>query len=87
MDIFDSRYYKSCKVLMEILGLWPYQTQKRKLLCCIIFYSLHGSLIIPQVNGDIYFGNQTQLQLVLIQHIKFRLGYASFTDKRLQHYY
>lgn len=53
MEIFDGIYYKNCKWFLRAIGLWPYQTQIRRINSYIIFYTINLSLAIPQV-GNIY---------------------------------
>ncbi|OXU32113.1 hypothetical protein TSAR_002954 [Trichomalopsis sarcophagae] len=84
------RYYKSCKVLMEMLGLWPYQTLKRKRLTCIIFYSLHGSLLLPQVirllqtkDFNIIVENTISILFLFVCIAKYAVSYASGPNFKL----
>ncbi|NP_001177557.1 odorant receptor 173 [Nasonia vitripennis] len=49
MDIFDGRYYKTSKWFLEFLGLWPFQSNRRRYVTCFIFVFMTATVVFPQV--------------------------------------
>lgn len=50
MNALESKYFPSSKFLMDLIGLWPYQSQRRRWISLIMFYVLVLSAVIPNVN-------------------------------------
>nr|QHN69146.1 odorant receptor 18 [Sirex nitobei] len=53
MDLFDNRYYKINKMLLRIIGRWPYQSPFEGRVFLTLLLILTGSQLIPQILGFI----------------------------------
>lgn len=70
MDLFDHRYYRLSKILMLLIGQWPYQKPRAKRGILAVIFILIGSELVPQILAVVkYRDNDKMLVQCLILYV------------------
>lgn len=65
-EAFETRYFSKNKKMMKILGVWPYNRKKQRILIRTFVMMIMGSFILPQVCEQMAFSDVIVIFLLLI---------------------
>ncbi|CAD6228736.1 GSCOCT00013845001.3-RA-CDS, partial [Cotesia congregata] len=69
MDFFDSHYYKGMKVLLCLIGRWPYQTRKQRVVMTSVVSTFWSYTMFHRMLVYNHYDNYSSKQEVVIETI------------------